>query len=48
MLSRVVAAAEERTMAVARSAREALAGLSDSEAKLALETLADLIVARVG
>ncbi len=43
-----MAAAEERTRAVARSAREALAGLSDSEAKLALETLADLIVARVG
>lgn len=43
-----MAAAEQRTMAVARSAREVLADLPDGEVRSALETLADLIVARVG
>lgn len=41
-------AAEERTSAVARSAREALAPLPDSEVKGALALLAELVVARVG
>lgn len=41
-------AAESRTVDVARSARDALAPLPDSEVKGALTTLADLIVSRVG
>lgn len=43
-----MAAAEQRTRAVAHSARESLSGLPDGEVKAALDTLADLIVARVG
>jgi heptaprenyl diphosphate synthase len=41
-------AAEERTAAVARSAREALDPLPDSEVKAALGLFAELVVARVG
>ncbi|MFN2320666.1 MAG: polyprenyl synthetase family protein [Dermatophilaceae bacterium] len=43
-----MAEAEARTAAVARSAREALAPLPDSEVKDALALFAELIVARVG
>jgi heptaprenyl diphosphate synthase len=45
---RAMAAAEERTEAVARSARDALASLPDSEVKEALSAFAALVVSRVG
>jgi heptaprenyl diphosphate synthase len=43
-----MAAAEDRTAAVARSAQAALAPLPDSEVKTALRLFAELVVARVG